>query len=300
VVQVNLGKSGWISEDTQERKDLDKIIAETQIAINNKEHFDISLQVTIPNEWERLAPVNIGITAGIETTKVAPEWLQKANEMDKVITISEHSKNVFEDTVYTGQHPETGETVTLSLTTPIEVVGYPVKEHEVIDLGFKLDYDFNYLTVCQMGPRKNLGTLIQWFCEENFDQEVGLVVKTSIKKNNRIDREHTEEMLEVVLNNFPNRKCKVYLLHGNMNEQEMNYIADRIASRLIAFMENQAVNVYSSSTFDGPVDEEQQLLADLAKAMTELDYNLQQEDYSKCDKLKKKIIKIENQLNKFK
>ena len=73
-----------------------------------------------------------------------------------------------------------------------------------------------------MGPRKNLGTLIQWFCEENFDQEVGLVVKTSIKKNNRIDREHTEEMLEVVLNNFPNRKCKVYLLHGNMNEQEMN------------------------------------------------------------------------------
>jgi len=222
VVPANWGQTGWISEDTQERKDLDKIIAETQIAINNKEHFDISLQVTIPNEWERLAPVNIGITAGIETTKVAPEWLQKANEMDKVITISEHSKNVFENTVYTGQHPETGETVTLSLTTPIEVVGYPVKEHEVIDLGFKLDYDFNYLTVCQMGPRKNLGTLIQWFCEENFDQEVGLVVKTSIKKNNRIDREHTEEMLEVVLNNFPNRKCKVYLLHGNMNEQEMN------------------------------------------------------------------------------
>ncbi len=68
----------------------------------------------------------------------------------------------------------------------------------------------------------------------------------------------------------------------------MNYIADRIASRLIAFMEDQAVNVYSSSVFDGPVDEEQQLLADLAKAMTELDYNLQQEDYSKCDKLKRK------------
>ena len=111
VVPVNWGQTGWISEDTQERKDLDKIIAETQIAINNKEHFDISLQVTIPNEWERLAPVNIGITAGIETTKVAPEWLQKANEMDKIITISEHSKKVFEDTVYTGQHPETGETV---------------------------------------------------------------------------------------------------------------------------------------------------------------------------------------------
>tara|TARA_R110002020_G_scaffold12121_1_gene44825 strand:- start:3068 stop:3325 length:258 start_codon:yes stop_codon:yes gene_type:complete len=85
-----------------------------------------------------------------------------------------------------------------------------------------------------------------------------------------------------------------------MTEQEMDYIADRIASRLISFMENQAVNVYSSSAFNGPVDEEQRLLADLAKTMTELDFSLQQEDYSKCDKLKKKIIKIENQLNKFK
>ena len=85
-----------------------------------------------------------------------------------------------------------------------------------------------------------------------------------------------------------------------MTEQEMDYIADRIASRLISFMEDQVAGAYASSVFDGPVDEEQRLLADLAKAMTELDYNLQQENYSKCDKLKKKIIKIENQLNKFK
>ena len=46
--------------------------------------FDVSLQVTIPNEWEPLAPVNIGVTAGIETTRVTPVWLEKSNMMDKV------------------------------------------------------------------------------------------------------------------------------------------------------------------------------------------------------------------------
>ena len=47
----------------------------------------MSLQVTIPNEWERIAPVNIGITAGIETTRVAPEWINKGNDMDLIIAL---------------------------------------------------------------------------------------------------------------------------------------------------------------------------------------------------------------------
>ena len=46
--------------------------------------------------------------------------------------------------------------------------------------------------------------------------------------------------------------------------------------------------------------EEQSLLAELAGAMTALDFNLQEENYSACEKLKKQIIKIENKLNKFK
>ena len=37
----------------------------------NGGQFDISVQVTIPNEWKNIAPLNIGYTAGIETTKVA-------------------------------------------------------------------------------------------------------------------------------------------------------------------------------------------------------------------------------------
>jgi len=47
-------------------------------------------------------------------------------------------------------------------------------------------------------------------------------------------------------------------------------------------------------------DEEQELLAELAALMTQLDFNLKIEDYNKCEELKTKIIKIENKLNKFK
>ena len=54
--------------------------------------FDISLQITIPNEWERMAPVNIGVTAGIESTKIAPAWVEKSLQMDKIIVTSNHAK----------------------------------------------------------------------------------------------------------------------------------------------------------------------------------------------------------------
>ena len=80
-----------------------------------------------------------------------------------------------------------------------------------------------------------------------------------------------------------------------MNEEEMDYIAERIASRLISFMENAP-----KYNFDGPEDEEQRLLVELATAMTQLDSNLKKENYSQCEKLKNQIYTIENKLNKFK
>ena len=47
-------------------------------------------------------------------------------------------------------------------------------------------------------------------------------------------------------------------------------------------------------------DDEQELLAELAQAMTQLDYNLQKENYEKCKELQDKIKIIENKLDKFK
>lgn len=221
IAPVNWGQTGWVSLENEERAWIDKTIAKTHVYNQAGGQYDISLQITIPNEWEQLAPVNVGYTAGIETTKVSPQWIQKANQMDKIIVVSKHSKQVFENTVYTGNNQQTGQVVTLSCNTPIEVVNYPVRHFTKEKINLNLEYDFNYLAISQWGPRKNFDNLINWFVEENFDQEVGLVLKTSIKNNSIIDREYTEQKLKNILSKHGEMKCKVYLLHGDLTEEQM-------------------------------------------------------------------------------
>ena len=220
VVPLNWGQTGWVNIPNEERRWLDEKIAAAHHATQAPWVFDLSLQVGIPNEWKKLARFNIGYTAGIETTMVAPIWLEKANEMDRVIVVSNHSKEVFENTTYSGKN-KTGQVVNLSCGTPIQVVNYPYRKFEKETLKLSLDYNFNYLAISQWGPRKNFDNLINWFIEENFDQEVGLVLKTSIKNNCLIDRFETEHRLKGILSKHSDCKCKVYLLHGDLSEEEM-------------------------------------------------------------------------------
>jgi hypothetical protein len=237
VIPVNWGETGWLTENNEERIWLDERIKQTTIYGEQGGQFDISIQVTIPNEWESLAPFNIGVTAGIESTKVAPVWLEKANRMDKIITISEHSKNSFLGTVYQGMNSQTKQPMTLKCEKDINVVHYPVKTYDNLpELKLNLDYDFNYLAMAQAGPRKNLENTIRWFVEENIDQKVGLVIKTFIKNESVVDRAHTEDMLLSVMKAYPDRKCKVYLLHGEMSDAEIHslYVHPKIKCMISA------------------------------------------------------------------
>jgi hypothetical protein len=225
IVPVSWGNTNWISENDEERQWMDDIIRRTSISLTEDRNFnfDISLQITIPNEWEKLAPINIGYTAGIETTRVAPIWFEKANMMDKIIVISDHSKSVFLNSAYDAVNKETGEKKELKLETPMEVVPYPVRAFEP-DESFDIDleYDFNYLLMAQWSPRKNIENTIKWFIEENIDEEVGLVIKTNSMANCKIDKEFTlEEKLKPLLTAYPDRKCKIYLLHGDLTSEEI-------------------------------------------------------------------------------
>ena len=92
---LSWGSTSWLSEPSEERTWIDQTIEKTISYIQQGGTFDTSLQVTIPNEFEALAPINIGYTAGIETTRVAPEWLEISNQMNKLIVVSNHSKNIF-------------------------------------------------------------------------------------------------------------------------------------------------------------------------------------------------------------
>jgi len=217
------GSTSWVHEDTEERAWIDQTIEKTIHHIQQGGQFDISLQVTIPNEFQRIAPVNIGYTAGIETTKVAHEWIMKCNEMDKIIVVSNHSKDVFLNTVYQAVNRTTGQEVQLKLERPIEAVNYPVKIFDSLpEIEIDVDTSFNFLTVAQFGPRKNLPNTIKWFVEEFRNDDAGLIVKSNIAKNSLMDREHLQGQLTQILRSLGERRCKVYLLHGDMTDEEMH------------------------------------------------------------------------------
>ena len=150
---LSWGKTSWSVQMNEERKWIDTTIEKTINYIQQGGGFDLSLQVTIPNEFEKLAPINIGYTAGIETTKVAHEWILKANEMDKIIVVSNHSKDVFTNSVYQAVNEKTGQQLELKLTTPIDAVNYPVKTFASLpDIEIDVDTNFNFLAVAQFGP----------------------------------------------------------------------------------------------------------------------------------------------------
>ncbi len=233
LLSTSWGATNWIFEDDEERAWLDSLIQKTAMLMQQKQmpQPDVSIQVTIPLEWERMAPINIGVTAGIETTKIAGEWIEKANLMDKIIVPSQFARYAFDETSYDAQNQQTGEIVKgYKNETPIEVIPYPRKDWdfkdspESIENQISFETDFNFLSVAQWGPRKNLENLVKWFIEENFDREnVGLVLKTNLAKNCEIDRVHCIERIKVLLDHedYKEKKCKVYLLHGYMTEEEM-------------------------------------------------------------------------------
>jgi len=224
LINTSWGGTGWVTEDDEEREYIDFTIEKTYHFVNNGGQFDASLQVTIPNEWERLAPYNVGYTAGIETTKIAPQWIEKCNMMNKIIVTSNHSKQTMINTQYDvfkkndmGEDEKAG---SISVKTPVEAVGYPVKllKKEKVDLD--LDTDFNFLVVSQWGPRKNTVDTVRMFIDKFKDNpNVGLILKGFLKNNSTIDSIQAEEALKKSVPK--DTKCKIYLLHGDMTDGEM-------------------------------------------------------------------------------
>tara|TARA_R100000008_G_C3585123_1_gene171639 strand:- start:925 stop:2925 length:2001 start_codon:yes stop_codon:yes gene_type:complete len=222
VLNTNWGGTGQIS-DLDLRSKIDSLALKTMQYLQSGGTFDISLQVTIPNEFEKIAPVNIGYTAGIETTKVAPEWIEKCNAMvDRVVVVSEHSRKVFESTKYDVQDQNGNSVPNWGVQVPIKSVNYCVRNTDSEELDVTFQTDKNFLVVSQWGPRKNVDNTIRWFVETFSDDEtVGLVLKTNIVSDSYVDREHVEKRLKHLLESYPDRKCKIYLVHGELTPGQL-------------------------------------------------------------------------------
>ena len=205
---------------------------------------DLFIQVTVPNEFQPVGKYNIGITAGIETTIPAAEWIEGVNRMNLVITSSDFAKEVFNacayDQVDSNTQQKTGE---LKVQRPIEVLFEGVnlekyhhtKEiHKTVDdslSGIKEKFCFLFTGHWLQGDigadRKNVGMLVRTFLEtfkgRAKQNQPALLLKTSGADASPVDRETLLDKLRQIYNsvngtNLPN----VYLIHGELTDQEMN------------------------------------------------------------------------------
>jgi len=202
---------------------IDKTTSLFQSRVNEKGQINISglfsctYQVKPPNEFQKLSSNDIGVTAALETTSAPAEWVSKCNMMEHILVVSEHAKKNLKNTKDNSGN---------GISTPITVIPFGFKEKnaeaDVYD-EIGLETSFNFLTVLQLAPRKNFENTLRWFVEEfKDDNEVGLIIKTHMQNNSTMDFHATKSIVESLLNKIsPDRKCKIYFVHGNMSEDQM-------------------------------------------------------------------------------
>ena len=204
---------------------------------------DVYVDIRIPNEFQTYGKVNIGITAGIETTTVSNAWIEGCNKMDLIIVPSEHSKSGFVNALYEkmqqmpdGQQQKIGE---LKLEKPMEVlfegaddnIYTPIKNAS-LDLVDDIKEDFCFLHVGQWTQggygedRKDIAKLVKVFYESfaNKKEKPALILKSNGATYSIIDREQCLGKINEIKSKFPSDWSlpNVYLLHGSLSEEEMN------------------------------------------------------------------------------
>ena len=199
--------------------------------LKDKGEFDLAVHVSIPNEFSRTAKICVGVTAGIETDRVAREWILKCNEMDLIVVPSEHSAKVLAGTVYEIRNNKTGEVHEERMITPISIIPeYFERPEEIKPLEIEFSTNKNLLFVGLWGgkggfgeDRKNISDLIKLFIHTfKDDPSVGLILKTQLVNGSARDRVEVEKRIVEIKNNFgPNVKCKIHLIHQDLTEDEM-------------------------------------------------------------------------------
>jgi glycosyltransferase involved in cell wall biosynthesis len=201
-----------------------------------QEKPDIYIQVTVPNEFQPVGFYNIGITAAIETTHCALDWIHGCNRMDLIITPSEHSKKSLVDTVYNEQDKQSGKLIAQhKIQKPVEILfegfneNFGTNDFQYVSELDEIKEDFAFLFVGHwlrgdLGEdRKNVGMMIKTFAMafKNEKKKPALILKTSSAGFSILDREVTIKKIREVLGKDYGQ-VPIYLLHGDLTETEMN------------------------------------------------------------------------------
>lgn len=219
------GKTSWILNSEHENGLVGKIMECSREV--KKGDYDISFQVQLPDEWDpQLAKINVGVTAAVETDKCTQKWVDACNKMDQIIVPSTFTKNVIKRS---GLLKKSINVIPEWFNTSI---GSKSKISKTLnDKRYdKIKQSFNILTIGTLtstnsvDDRKNLVNTIKWICEEFANNEdVGIVLKTSLGKGTTIDKQMCTEAVNNIVKqyrkgNFP----RINFVHGNMKDEEVN------------------------------------------------------------------------------
>jgi glycosyltransferase involved in cell wall biosynthesis len=229
---------GFLKDENPNHKLIKNCIAEfTQLPTQP----DVWIQITVPNEFQPVGKFNIGITAGIETTLCAPQWIEGLNRMSLNLVSSEHAKQVFENSKFERRNQQTQQVEgKVQLTAPVEVLFEGINldiykkldelNTQVKDVLNDIKEEFNYLFVGHWlqgetgQDRKDVGMLIKTFLEtfKNKKQRPGLILKTQSATPSVMDREEILEKIRKIEEAVGGDLPSIYLLHGELTDEEIN------------------------------------------------------------------------------
>ena len=235
VLSVPWGATPLIYEDTPEQRRIKELAQ--KFNPQQPMQFDMSVQVTIPPEFQKMAPLNVGVTAGIETDRVCASWQTKTNEsMDVLVVPSVHSAASTTKGIYGAKKGP--EQVLLRkplyvlpewIDTEVYNTGPTKLENWSIEENLKDMPDFNFVA-CGLGldkadgeDRKNFAHTIKWFCEQfRNSEDVGLVLKMSMVNYSEVDFKHISQRIKFIkaqagCGQFP----KIKLIHGRLSDLEL-------------------------------------------------------------------------------
>jgi glycosyltransferase involved in cell wall biosynthesis len=202
---------------------------------------DIWIQITVPNEFQSVGKFNIGITAGIETTVCAPQWIEGLNRMNLNLVSSEHAKKVFQESRFERRNQQTQQVEgVIELTAPVEVLFegantdiYKKLDTLVTDVKDVLDdikEEFCYLFVGHWlqgetgQDRKDVGMLVKTFLEtfKGKKPRPALVLKTQSATPSVMDREEMLDKIRKIQEEVGGDLPSIYLLHGEFTDEQIN------------------------------------------------------------------------------
>ena len=200
----------------------------------------IWIQITVPNEFRTIGQFNIGVSAGIETTVFPSEFLVGMNRMNLNLVSSKHSKEVALASQFEQRDKKTNQvTGVIKLEKPIEILFegldldkyYKKPQNSGLLKDVKEEFCFLYTGHWLPGnfgeDRKNTALLIKSFLEtfnSPGSKKPALVLKTNYVNYSLLDREAIIKNINVLRNQVKGNLPNIYLLHGEMTDEEMNLL----------------------------------------------------------------------------